>query len=68
MDKILVDKKVLEYLLMLIMDSQNTSASKSGLKKRGENLDKMKECLLSTLELTDEDADHIYWNKFEEIV
>ena len=65
MDK--MDKKTLIQLLELVEDNLHTSASSSGLYRRGQNNVKMERILCAQLKITTEEADEIYWKYIERL-
>lgn len=57
-----MEKEQLKQVLLLLIDIQNTSASTLGLYKKAENTQKCIEILCTLLEITEEEADELYWN------
>ena len=56
-----IDKEDLLECLMLIIDNDNTSASRSGLERRSMNRKLILKELLFMLALTTEEAEDLYW-------
>lgn len=61
------DEKILIRLLELVEDNRRTSASRSGLERRGENNRKMANLLRARLHISEEEAEEIYWKYIERL-
>ena len=56
---------ILLQILILLIENDNTSASKSGLEKREENRDKVIKILLDELKMTYQDAKDLWLERIE---
>jgi len=62
-----LDKKILIRLLELVEDNRRTSASRTGLERRGENNSRMKHILCKELGIIEEKSEEIYWKYIERL-
>ena len=66
-DEDVTDNAVLICLLELVEDNRRTSASRSGLERRGENNSRLQYILCKELGITEEEAEDIYWKYIERL-
>lgn len=63
----MLDEKILIRLLELVEDNRRTSASRTGLERRGENNNRMEFILCEVLGITEDEAEEIYWKYIERL-